>query len=38
MKLVGAPVKVVSRSVEFMIARAKLMIERQQLSTRPRRL
>jgi hypothetical protein len=37
MKLVGAPVKVISRSVGFMIARIKLMIERQVLTMEPRR-
>jgi hypothetical protein len=38
MKLVGWPVKVISRSVGYMIARAKLVIERQELSIEPRRL
>jgi hypothetical protein len=35
-KLVGAPVKVISRSVEYMIGRHKLMIGRQELCTQPR--
>jgi hypothetical protein len=38
MKLVSGPVKVIWHSVEFMIARPKLMIERQELSTEPQRL
>jgi hypothetical protein len=36
MKLVRAPVKVISRPVEYMIARSKLMIERHELSMGPR--